>query len=78
MTVFLVQYLPQNREKRVFKSKERFGPTRFADLAIPAMIKELEEAVGKHCRKNFVAKMIGGAEIFGYSKLTLKIGEENT
>jgi chemotaxis protein CheD len=63
----------QGREPK----KYTFGPTRFADIAIPAMIKELEKVVGKHRRKSIVAKMIGGAEMFGYTKITLKIGEEN-
>jgi chemotaxis protein CheD len=63
----------QGREPK----KYTFGPTRFADIAIPTMIKELVNAVGKHRRKSFVAKMIGGAEMFGYTKITLKIGKEN-
>ena len=63
----------QGREPK----KYTFGPTRFADIAIPTMIKELEKAVGKHRRKFVVANMIGGAEMFGYTKITLKIGKEN-
>lgn len=63
----------QGREPK----KYTFGPTRFADIAIPTMIKKLEKAVGKHRRKFFVANMIGGAEMFGYTKITLKIGKEN-
>ncbi|MFX0124728.1 MAG: chemotaxis protein CheD [Candidatus Hodarchaeota archaeon] len=63
----------QGREPK----KYTFGPTRFADIAIPTMIKKLEEAIGKHRRKSIVAKMIGGAEMFGYTKITMKIGEEN-
>ncbi|MFW9903220.1 MAG: chemotaxis protein CheD [Candidatus Thorarchaeota archaeon] len=63
----------QGREPK----KYTFGPTRFADIAIPTMIKKLVNAVGKHRRKAFVAKMIGGAEMFGYTKITLKIGKEN-
>lgn len=63
----------QGREPK----KYTFGPTRFADIAIPTMIKKLEKAVGKHRRKSFVANMIGGAEMFGYTKITLKIGKEN-
>ena len=63
----------QGREPK----KYTFGPTRFADIAITTMIKELEKAVGKHRRKSFVANMIGGAEMFGYTKITLKIGKEN-
>lgn len=58
--------------------KYTFGPTRFADIAIPTMITALEKAVGKHRRKSIVAKMIGGAEMSGYTKTTLRIGKENT
>ncbi|UCG03478.1 MAG: chemotaxis protein CheD [Candidatus Heimdallarchaeota archaeon] len=63
----------QGREPK----KYTFGPTRFADIAIPLMVKKLEKAIGKHRRKAIVAKIIGGAEMFGYTKITLKIGEEN-
>ena len=67
--------LPRSQGKE--PKKYTFGPTRFADIAIPTMIKKLVKAVGKHRRKAFVAKMIGGAEMFGYTKITLKIGKEN-
>ncbi len=71
--------LPQSKEKdrKNPERKNRFGPTRFADIAIPEMIKRLEDASGRTRRKRFVAKMIGGAEMFGYTKLTLSIGKEN-
>lgn len=71
--------LPKSRERddnRPIK-KYRFGPRRFADIAIPAMIKDLVKETGKGRRKKFIAKMIGGAQMFGYTKLTLRIGEEN-
>ena len=71
--------LPKSREngdKKPIK-KYRFGPKRFADIAIPAMIKDLVNEAGKRRRKNFIAKMIGGAEMFGYTKLTMRIGKEN-
>lgn len=69
--------LPRSIKNERKSSKGRWGPTRFADLAVPAMIEQLEKVVGKSRRKSFVAKMIGGAEMFGYTKLTMKIGEEN-
>ncbi|MHA2245691.1 MAG: chemotaxis protein CheD [Candidatus Hodarchaeales archaeon] len=71
--------LPKSREPDDNKpiKKYRFGPKRFADIAIPSMIKDLENNAGKSRRKNFIAKMIGGAQMFGYTKLTLRIGEEN-
>ncbi len=71
--------LPKSRENGDNKpiKKYRFGPKRFADIAIPAMIKDLVKEAGKRRRKNFIAKMIGGAEMFGYTKLTMRIGKEN-
>ncbi|MFX1283076.1 MAG: chemotaxis protein CheD [Promethearchaeota archaeon] len=71
--------LPESQKvnKKHINDKNRFGSTRFADIAIPTMISKLENTTGKHRRKSFVAKMIGGAEMFGYSKLTMKIGKEN-
>lgn len=67
----------KNEDKNNPRTNNRFGPTRFADIAVPTMIKELEDAAGISRRKSFAAKMIGGAEMFGYTKLTMKIGEEN-
>lgn len=60
--------------------KSKWGPTRFADIAVPVMLKDLLKAIGYHSgrRKAIVAKMIGGAEMFGTTKLSYKIGKENT
>ena len=71
--------LPKSKEmdRNNPERKTRFGPTRFADIAVPEMIKQLGRVTGKDRRKKFVAKMIGGAEMFGYTKLTLNIGKEN-
>lgn len=62
------------------KRKSKWEPTRFADIAVPAMIKNLMKAIGqkRYRKKAFVAKMIGGAEMFGMTKLTYKIGKQNT
>jgi chemotaxis protein CheD len=62
------------------KRKSKWDLTRFADIAVPVMIKNLMKAVGhkKHRKKAFVAKIIGGAEMFGMTKLSYKIGKENT
>lgn len=65
------------RDKKKPARQHRFGPKRFADIAIPEMIKELEKIAGKGRRMSFFAKMIGGAQMFGYTKLTIRIGEEN-
>jgi chemotaxis protein CheD len=67
---------PKHDKTRKSKMKARFPMTRYANIAVPAMITQLEK-LAKYRRKSFVAKMIGGAEMFGYTKLTMRIGEEN-
>jgi chemotaxis protein CheD len=74
--IMLPESPKHNNKTKKTKIKARFPPTRYADIAIPAMIEQLEK-VAKFRRKSFVAKMIGGAEMFGYTKLTIRIGEEN-
>jgi chemotaxis protein CheD len=69
--------LPKSNKDERENSKGKWGLTRFADIAVPTMIEQLEKVAGKSRRKAFVAKMIGGAEMFGFTKLTMKIGEEN-
>lgn len=61
------------------KRKSKWGPTRFADIAVPVMIKNLMKATSKkkHRKKAFVAKMIGGAAMFGVTKLSYEIGKQN-
>lgn len=70
---------PSNESNKV-KRKSKWEATRFADVAVPVMIKNLNKAVGHRSgrREVFVAKMIGGAEMFGMTKLSYKIGKENT
>jgi chemotaxis protein CheD len=62
------------------KRKSKWETTRFADIAVPVMIKNLIKTVGQRSgrREAFVGKMIGGAEMFGMTKLSYKIGKENT
>ncbi len=62
------------------KRKSKWKETRFADVAVPIMIRNLNKAIGYRSvrREAFVAKMIGGAEMFGMTKLSYKIGKENT
>ncbi len=70
--------LPKSKEKdRKPYSKSKWPLTRFADIAVPNMIEELGKAVGRARQKTIVAKMIGGAEMFGFTKLTYRIGKEN-
>ncbi|MGO1468769.1 MAG: chemotaxis protein CheD, partial [Tissierella sp.] len=47
---------------------------KFADLAIPTMIKEITK--GK-TSKNLVSKIAGGASMFSFSKNTNNIGQRN-
>ncbi len=69
-----------SKELERSQRRSKWGPTRFADIAVPVMLKDLLKAIGYHSgrRKAIVAKMIGGAEMFGTTKLSYKIGKENT
>jgi len=65
----------RGREKRNIDTK--IGKVaKFADEAIPTMVEVLEGK--KHYRKQFVAKMAGGAKMFGHVSKTLDIGKENS
>ncbi|MHA1227203.1 MAG: chemotaxis protein CheD [Candidatus Hodarchaeales archaeon] len=57
------------------KSIKRWGPAKYADLAIPRMINLLEkEGIPKN---KIEAKMVGGARMSGHGSITLRIGENN-
>ena len=49
---------------------------KYANEAIPAMIEALESQ--KRIKKRFVAKMAGGAKMFGQKSETFHIGKENS
>jgi len=60
------------------KSQKSIWPmSRFADIAVPIMIKELTKSTGRKRRNDFESKMIGGAELFGGTRFTFRIGKEN-
>ncbi|MEN3186357.1 MAG: chemotaxis protein CheD [Atribacterota bacterium] len=51
------------------------NPFKFADTALPALIKELEKAGAK--TKNLLAKVSGGAKMFSGSDSLFDIGQRN-
>ena len=57
--------------------KEVKNPYKFADLAIPILLKKMEESGAK--RRNFVAKIVGGASMFNFSdkNIVSDIGKRN-
>ena len=55
--------------------QNRFGPAKYADHAIPILIKRLEDEGFN--RNQFHAKMVGGAKLFGSGTLGLRIGAKN-
>lgn len=54
------------------------NPLKFADLAIPELIKKMESKGGR--RVNFVAKIAGGASMFNFSEnnVSSDIGKRNS
>lgn len=69
---------PSEGEKKRTSSKPkppRYGAGKYADIAIPTMIKSLAEL--GHKRENLAAKIVGGANMFGHTALTMKIGKDN-
>ncbi len=57
------------------KRENKWGPAKYADEAVPLMIKKLERASVK--KENMSAKIVGGANMFGHGSQTLKIGKNN-
>lgn len=57
--------------------KEVNNPYKFADLAIPILLKKMEENGAK--RRNLVAKIVGGASMFNFSdkNIVSDIGKRN-
>lgn len=69
--------LPKAHEIKNRNKETKLGKVaKFADKAIPAMIDALEGE--RHNRKCFVAKMAGGAKMFGQVSKTFDIGKENS
>lgn len=69
--------LPKARGMKKRNVETKLGKVaKFADEAIPAMLEVLEGE--KQNRKRFVAKMAGGAKMFGQISNTFDIGKENS
>lgn len=54
------------------------NPAKFADLGIPSLMKKMEDYGAS--RRNFTAKIAGGASMFNFSdsSMTMDIGNRNT
>ncbi len=57
------------------KTTNRWGPAKYADEAVPYMIKQLEKK--KFKPSDLSSKIVGGANMFGHASSTLKIGKTN-
>lgn len=57
------------------KNKRKWGPAKYANEAVPRMISKLEKLGYK--RKDFIAKMVGGAKMFNGNSGLLEIGKHN-
>lgn len=67
--------LANSPKKTAKKIKNRWGPAKYADEAVPTMIKKLEK-IGIICA-NIEGKIVGGANMFGHGSRTLQIGKTN-
>ena len=67
--------LPTSPKEGERKIHNRWGPAKYADKAIPTMIKMMEKLGIKV--DNIVAKIVGGAHMFGHGSKTLQIGKNN-
>lgn len=52
-------------------------PGKFADTAIPALIKDLDRLAGRSLRPRLTAKLFGGASMFQTNSPNLDIGRQN-
>ncbi|MHA1946756.1 MAG: chemotaxis protein CheD [Candidatus Hodarchaeales archaeon] len=69
--------LPDGRGRNKDGKHTKSGKeAKYADQAIPAMIEVLESQ--QRINKRFVAKMAGGAKMFGQKSETFDIGKENS
>ncbi len=58
-----------------FKHKKELNPAKFADTAIPALIKDMEKLGG--VKRNLVAKIAGGSQLFKSNSNMMKVGDKN-
>lgn len=68
----MLAHSPKKGEKKI---RNRWGPAKYADEAVPVMIRELEKQ-GLHIT-NISAKIVGGANMFGHGSKSLQIGKNN-
>ncbi|MBZ0321576.1 chemotaxis protein CheD [Enterococcus casseliflavus] len=63
-------------DSQSFLNKREIKPEKFADLALPAMVAELEQKIR---RPRFQAKIVGGANMFQFQTLNAasNIGQRN-
>ena len=66
--------LPDSTRLRKTK-KDILGPGKYADMAITNMIHQLKDE--GYNKKTFEAKLVGGANMFGNTKITAKICRKN-
>ncbi len=68
----MLPYSPKDGEKKI---RNRWGPAKYADKAIPTMVEMMEKLGVK--TENILAKLVGGANMFGHGSKTLAIGKNN-
>lgn len=67
--------LPTVRTKEKGQERSLFQSCKYADVAVPEMVRELERLGVR--RRDLVAYVVGGAEMFRMSSTTLKVGQMN-
>ena len=65
----------QKNKREDHAIKRRWGPAKYANEAVPEMISILEKL--GHKKKDFIAKMVGGAKMFNGNSTLLEIGKNN-
>jgi chemotaxis protein CheD len=67
--------LPKSPSKDAKPTGRKWGPAKYADVAVHTMVVRLKE-IGVY-RETILAKMVGGAKMFGHGSKTLQIGKNN-
>ncbi|MHA1198298.1 MAG: chemotaxis protein CheD [Candidatus Heimdallarchaeaceae archaeon] len=67
--------LPSSPKEGKKKIHNRWGPAKYADIAVPTMIETMVDLGIK--KENIRAKIVGGANMFGHGSQTLQIGKNN-
>ncbi len=71
----LAHILLDNSERYIKPSANHFNPAKFADTAIPALIKTMEGLGAR--RRNLVAHIAGGSSLFNFKFDGAGIGQKN-